>query len=48
MPVAKYHAIMVIGSATIYLTRFVKFNSKAKLPKNPQAKDMALRMISLQ
>lgn len=47
MPVAKYHAMIVIGSAMIYLTRLVKFNSKAKLPKNPQARDIALRIISL-
>jgi hypothetical protein len=47
MPVAKYHEMMVKGSATIYLTRLVKFNSKEKLPRNPQARDIALRIISL-
>ena len=37
-----------MGSATIYLTRLVKFSSKAKLPKNPHAREMALSIISLQ
>jgi hypothetical protein len=40
--------MMVMGSAMIYLTRLVKFNNKAKLPKNPQARDIAFKMISLQ
>jgi hypothetical protein len=40
--------MIVMGSAMIYLTRLVKFNSKAKLPKNPHARDIALKIISLQ
>ncbi len=47
IPVAKYHAIIVTGNAIIYLTRLVKFNKREKLPKKPQARDIALRIISL-
>jgi hypothetical protein len=47
IPLAKYHAIMVSGKATIYLTLRVKFSSKQKLPKKPQARDIAFKMTSL-
>jgi hypothetical protein len=47
MPVAKYQAIIVSGKAIIYLTLFVKFNSKAKLPKKPQPRDIAFKITSL-
>ena len=47
IPLAKYHAIMVSGNATMYLTLRVKFNSNKKLPKKPQPKDMAFKITSL-
>jgi hypothetical protein len=47
MPVAKYQAIIVSGKAIIYLTLLVKFNSKQKLPKKPQPRDMAFKITSL-
>jgi hypothetical protein len=47
MLVAKYQAMIVIGKATIYLTLLVKFSSKAKLPRKPQARDIAFKMTSL-
>jgi hypothetical protein len=47
MLVAKYQEMIVNGKATIYLTLLVKFSSKAKLPKKPQARDIAFKMTSL-
>jgi hypothetical protein len=47
MPVAKYQAIIVAGSATIYLTLRVKLRSKQKFPKKPHAREIAFRISSL-
>ena len=47
MLVAKYQEMIVAGKATIYLTLLVKFSSKQKLPKKPQARDIAFKMTSL-
>jgi hypothetical protein len=39
--------MIVTGKATMYRMRRVKLASKQKLPRKPQASEMALRMISL-
>jgi len=45
--VAKYQQIIVTGKAMMYRMRRVKLASKQKLPRKPQASEMALRIISL-
>ena len=47
IPVAKYHEIIVAGNAMIYLILCVKFNRRQKLPKNPQPREIAFKIISL-
>ena len=47
MPVAKYHNIIVIGSAIIYRIRFVKLKRRNILPAKPQAKEAALSPMHL-
>jgi hypothetical protein len=46
IPVAIYHAIIVSGSAIIYLIRFVKLNSRARFPSTPTAKEIAFSIVS--
>ena len=45
MPVAKYHRIMVMGRATMYLIRLVKLKRRKTLPTKPQTSEVALRAI---
>ncbi len=47
MAEARYQKMMDSGRATMYRTRPVKFNNKKIFPVKPQAKEQALRMISL-
>ena len=42
MPVAKYHKMIVMGSATMYRILLVKFSSKNPFPTNPQASEAPL------
>jgi len=44
---AKIQKIMDRGRETMYLTRPVKFSKRKMLPASPQAREMALHMISL-
>jgi hypothetical protein len=47
MPVAKNQNIIDIGREIMYLTRFVKLQSRKKFPIKPHAKDIAFSMSSL-
>ena len=47
MIVAAYHMMMVIGNAMIYRTRWVKFNSKKRLPTKPQTSEAVLAAMHL-
>jgi hypothetical protein len=47
MPVAKNQKIIDSGREMIYLTRFVKLQSRKKFPAKPNAKDIAFITSSL-
>ena len=47
MPVAKYQEMIVNGKAMMYRIRRVKLRRRHIFPKKPQAREIALKMISL-